>query len=238
MYDERAKSDAADLNEIAREYQASPTIENYVRLRRKYPHVPLQIGTTGEIEFVFAMADDLLSYGIDPSLVEGAMEADKADQAELSLVLLELIIERQKRQTNGETHVVSRKKVISDTLVNYLIAACLDALDWGSDLKISSELVVLIKNQLGPIISRYEFEEDKRQKTIEARNIALQIAANGETPSYRKIAHAMGVDATTVMRWFPDQSFISEAKTWVGMIKEVRPPVSLDPTTRSKGKTG
>jgi hypothetical protein len=57
--------------------------------------------------------------------------------------------------------------------------------------------------------------------------VALQIAANGETPSYRKIAHAMGVEATTVMRWFPDQSFISEAKTFVGVIKELRPPVSL-----------
>jgi hypothetical protein len=233
---EQANNDAPSFNEITREYQSSPTIENYVRLRRKYPHIPPQIGTTGEIEFVFAMAEDLLSFGIDPSLVEGAMEADKAAQAELSLVLLELIIERQKRQKDGETHIVSRKKVISDTFVNYLIATCLDALDWNQDLAISPELAVLLKHQLGPITSRYESEEDKRQKQHEAMMVALQIAANGETPSYRKIAHAMGVEATTVMRWFRDQSFISEAKTFVGVIKELRPPVSVDPTTRSKGK--
>jgi hypothetical protein len=97
------------------------------------------------------MAGELLSHGIDPSLVEGTMEADKAAQAELSLVLLELIVERQKREAGGETHIVSRKKGISDTLVNYLIATCLGALDWHPNLAFSAELIVLLQHQLGPI---------------------------------------------------------------------------------------
>jgi hypothetical protein len=129
MSDGEEATSKPGFNEITKEYRASPTIENYVRLRRQYPHIPLEIGTTGGIEFLFAMEEELRSHGIDLSVVEVAMDADGAAQAELSLVLLELIIERQKRQKNGETHIVSRNKVISDTLVNYLIAACLDALD-------------------------------------------------------------------------------------------------------------
>ncbi len=232
MSDDPNTTDKFGAPEVTKKYWASPTIENYVRLRRQNIHVPIEIGTTGGIEFVFAMADELLLYGIEPSVVEAAMEADKAAQAELSLVLLELIIDRQKRKKSGETHIVSRNKVISDTLVNYLIAACLEAVDWNP-LEISPDLVVLIKQQLGPICSRYELEEKKRKNRSDAMMVAFQIAANGEIPSYRNIAHAMGVEATTVKRWFPEGSFISEMKTFAGQITAVNPPVNLDPKTRS-----
>jgi hypothetical protein len=127
--DEEEVNRESGFNEITKEYKASPTIENYVRLRRKYPLVPLEIATTGGIEFLFSLEQELRLHGIDPYLVVGAMDADLAAQAELSLLLLELIIERQNKEKDGETHIVSRGKAISDALINYLIRACLDALE-------------------------------------------------------------------------------------------------------------
>jgi hypothetical protein len=71
----------------------------------------------------------------------------------------------------------------------------------------------LIKHQLGSISSTYEFDLDKREKRQQARWIAAQIAAKGKSPTYRQIGRAMGVQASTVMRWFAGEACISDAKT-------------------------
>ena len=64
--DEEDVNRESGFNEITKEYQASPTIENYVRVRRKYPLVPLEIATSGGLEFFFLHEDELRLHGIDP----------------------------------------------------------------------------------------------------------------------------------------------------------------------------
>ena len=150
------------------------------------------------------------------------MDADLDAQATLSLKLLELLIQRKEKKNSGATHIVSRKEAISDTLVNYLIAVSLDALSWNEEMEISRELIVLIKHQLGSISSTYELELDKREKRHQARWIAAQIAAKGKTPTYRQIGRAMDVQASTVMRWFAGEAFISDAKTLAEDIVKLR----------------
>ncbi len=210
------------FNKITKQYKADPTIENYVRLRRQFPDAEIEIATTGGIEFLFSQEKELLSYGINPRIVAGVLDADLNAQADLSLKLLELLIERKEKEKSGATHVVSRKQAISDTFVNYLIAESLDALSWNDEPEISRELIVLIKHQLGSISSQYDVEEAKRAKKFKAQLIAAQIAAKGETPTYRKIGRIMGVQASTVMRWFPDGVPISQAKALAESIKEIR----------------
>ncbi len=222
MSDFGGEPDTSGFNEFTKQYKASPTIENYVRLRRQYPDAEIEIATTGGIEFLFAQEKELLSYGINPRTVTGVLDSDLKAQAELSLKLMELLIERQKIEKSGATHIVSRKKAISDTFVNYLIAKSLNSLSWNDELEITRELIVLIKHQLGTISSHYEVEEDKRTKRNQARFIAAQIAAKGETPTYRKIGRILGIQASTVMRWFPDSSFISEAKALAEDLKHIR----------------
>lgn len=207
------------FNEITKQYKASPTIENYVRLRRQYPEGEIEIATTGGIEFLFSQEKQLISYGISPRTVARVLDADLDAQADLSLKLLEQVIERKEKEKSGETHIVSRKHAISDTFVNYLITEALDALSWNDELEISRELIVLIKHQLGSISSQYEAEVERRTKTSQARLIAAQIVARGETPTYRKIGRIMSIQASTVMRWFPDGTFISEAKELAEALK-------------------
>lgn len=221
MSDFGSDPDGSGFNAISKEYKASPTIENYVRLRRQYPEGEVEIAMSGGIEFLYSQEEELRSHGLDPETVEGFLYADMKAQAELSLCLLEKLIERKKIQKSGETHIVSRKKAISDTLVNYLIASALDGLSWSDNLKISRELIVLIKYQLGSPTSQYEIEEEKREQRREAEWIAMNILAEGRTPTYREIGRALGVQASTVMRWFPKGNFIADMKSFKGSVKEV-----------------
>jgi hypothetical protein len=207
------------FDDLTREYGNSPTIENYLRLRRQHPDGEIEIATTGGIEFLFSQAEELRLNGIDPNLVDKVLDADLPAQAEMSLLLIERVIERDEIKRSGETHIVSRKRAISDTLVNYLIGTALDSMSWNDELEISPELIVLIKHQLGNLTSQYEIELERQERRSQAFTVALQILARGQTPTYRKVGRALGVQASTVMRWFPDRDFIAEMKTLVGSVK-------------------
>jgi hypothetical protein len=94
------------------------------------------------MEFLFSQAEELRSYGLDPNIIEGLIVGDSESQAEASLRLLELLINRSMMEKSGATHVVSRKKGISDRLVNYLIVSALDGMSWMNQMRISRELIV------------------------------------------------------------------------------------------------
>jgi len=209
------------FNAISKEYKASHTVENYVRLRRQRPKEEIEISTTGGIEFVFNFENDLREHGFDPGLICGLLDADPEVQAEISLQLLEMLLERAKLEKSGATHVVSRGKSISDSLVNYLIGCGLDALSWNDDLRITRELIVLIQHQLGVLNSKYEDELETRTKKSNATWVAAQLLAAGKTPTYRNIARAFGVQASTVMRWFPDGDLRTEAERLVPLVKDL-----------------
>ena len=97
------------FNKITKQYKASPTIENYVRLRRQCPDAEIEIATTGGIEFLFVQEKELLSYGINPRTVTGVLDADLDAQAELSLKLLELVDRKtRKREIWSDAHCKSQ----------------------------------------------------------------------------------------------------------------------------------
>jgi hypothetical protein len=211
------------FNDLTREYKKSPTIENYVRLRREQPEGEVEISTTGALEFLSAQEKDLRSLGVDPNVVIGLFDADLGAPAEISLLLIQKIIERDNLHKSGETHIVSRKKVVSDTLINYLIGRALDGMSWTDNLEITRELIVLIKQQLGTLTSQYEIEQERLIRRSGARWIAAQLLNQGKTPTYRNIGRVLGVQASTVMRWFPDGDFIAEAEKFAGFIRKFLP---------------
>ena len=209
------------FNDPTTEYKNSPEIENYVRLRREHPKGEVEISTTGGLEFLSAQEKDLRSHGLDPDVVIRLFDADLGAQAEISLLLLQKIIERDNLHKSGETHIVSRKKVVSDTLINYLIGCALDGVSWADDnLEITRELIVLIKQQLGTLTSQYEIEQERLNRRSQAKSIAAQLLNQGKTPTYRNVGRVLGVQASTVMRWFPDGDFIAEAEILLGFMKE------------------
>jgi hypothetical protein len=190
------------FNDLTREYKESPTIENYVRLRREHPRGEVEISTTGGIEFLSAQEEDLRAQGLDPNVIIRLFDADLEAQAEISLLLLQKLIERDNLHKSGETHIVSRKKVVSDTIINYLIGCALDGMSWADNLEITRELIVLIKQQLGTLTSQYEIEQERLNRRSQAKWIAAQLLNQGKTPTYRNIGRVLGVQASTVMRCF------------------------------------
>lgn len=238
MSDFGSEPDGSGFNAISKEYKASHTVENYVRLRRKRPNEEIEISTTGGIEFVFKFENDLREHGFDPRLICGLLDADPEVQAELSLRLLEMLLERDQLQKSGATHVVSRGKSISDSLVNYLIACALDALSWNEHLAITRELIVLIKRQLGTLNSQYEAELETRTKKTNATWFAAQLLAAGKKPTYRNIARAFGVQASSVMRWFPDGDLRTEAERLVPLVKDFLPKMRERAESRKVSREG
>lgn len=187
---------------LSRRYKSDPTIENYVRLRRKNPDVLINIAISEGMEWVHKNTEVLKDRGIPPQTLIGALDADPACISEVSLRLLELLVERRKLEASGETQVQSRGLAIRDSLVNYLIKIMLDALDWNDELYIPRDLLVLMRHQLGPSDS----VEVRSLKVVQEREDASWLAAQlryiGEEGSLRDVAEVMDVHPSSVSRWF------------------------------------
>jgi len=117
-------------------------------------------------------------------------------QAEISPLLLQKLVERDDLCKSGETHIVSRKKVVSDTLINYMIGCALDGMSWSDNLEIIRELIVLIKQQLRTLNSQYEIEQERLNRRSQAKWIAAQLLNQGKTPTYRNVGRVLGVNWT------------------------------------------
>jgi hypothetical protein len=215
------ENDPAYIHAQFKAFQVKPTIEEYVRLRKTYPGFSQGIETTGGLEFVFAQQKQLRAAGLDPEVVAAALDDDERAQGQLSFQLLEKLLERKGLEKSGHSHVVSRKKGISDSLVNYLIGNMLDALDAAGGFVVS-DLIVLIKYQLGVIESEFEIKLRAHERRKAAVWIAAQMVANGEVPSYRSVARELGVEPSTVMRWFAGKDMIKEAKAIAALIKNLK----------------
>lgn len=205
-------SEQQGFSELSKAFKRDPTIENYVKLRRENPGEVIEIAISSGLEWLFSNEELLKSNGISPLLVGGILDADHTSISELSLLLLEKIIEKKKLEAAGETHVVGRGNAISESLIDHLICMILDALEWTDDLRLDRDLIVLIRERLGGVSSKWEKEQDFREKQQAAKSIAIQMISNGETPSIRAIAKVMNVNPTTVMRWFPDSDVLEKAK--------------------------
>ena len=178
-------------------YWKEPTITNYVRLSRAYG-TPAIAQTFIDFD-AHAFEKELHQFGMEPLLVSGALDGNEFEIEELSLQLMERLIERDNLAKKGHTQVQSWGIAISDSLVDFLIIAMLQAV-------VEEEhpaLAVLIRERLcGQKPDYYE----KHLRLIHQRR-AIALAAlkfpTGKV-SVRKIAKLMNIEPSTVTRWFPD----------------------------------
>lgn len=205
-------SESGGWSALTQAYKANPSIELYVGLRRKYPKMLIEVATSASMDWLLANGELLESYGIDPQIVAGCLDACPDNIEELSLLLMENIVLRRKLEAKGETHVQSRAEIISDGLANYLTSMMLDALDWNDDLEIPRDLIVLIKHQFNADVSAEKRKFEVYEKRSQAKWMAGQLRAQGVSFSMRDVAKEMGVNPSTVARWFPDGSFEEEVE--------------------------
>ena len=160
-------SEQQGFSELSKAFKRDPTIENYVRLRRENPDEVIEIAVSSGLEWLFSNEELLKSNGIPPLLVGGILDADHACISELSLLLLEKIIEKKGLSARGETHLVGRGNAISESLIDHLICMMLDSLEWTDDLRLDRDLIVLIRERLGGVSSKWEKEQDLHERRRE-----------------------------------------------------------------------
>lgn len=107
----------------------------------------------------------------------------------------------------------SRREAISDELVNYLILVMLDiAHSYNEGLPTS--LNILIRDQFGGAHSARQRTYEKLSKRKLAAFYGFMLLKAGQQLSIRTVAKKMGEQPSTVLRWFPNNSFHSEVERW------------------------
>ncbi len=204
--------DENQIGSFSKSYKKDPTIELYVKLRRKSPAIEIEVAVIGGIEQLAYMQPEIERYGLNSMLVAGVMDADPEAVSELSLQLLEKMIEAKTLLKNGETHIGRRGLAIPDRLIDWLIKCMLDAMSWSDDLYIPRDLIVLLRERLGGSNPQYEQATEANEMRQRAAVVGGQIMARGETPSFRQLGRILGVAASTVKRWFPEGDFLQQAE--------------------------
>ena len=208
------------FNEPSKAYKQNPTIENYVRLRRENPDAEIEVSVIGGFEQLMYMETELRRFGIDPTLAAGAMDANQAAIGELSLQLLEKIIEARSLAKVGETHLARRGRAIPDKLIDWLITCALDAMSWNDYPVIPRDFIVLIRERLGGSNPAYEQGSRVHQHKTDAAMIAGQLKAQGVKPTLKILGELLEVAPSTVKRWFAEGELEKETERWSRMFDE------------------
>ena len=208
------------MNDIDRAYKENPTIENYLKLRKKYPNHDIEVALLGGIETIFAVEEETKKYGIDGDLLAGVMDADIECIDRMSIIILRELAKRKNLERKGEVHLIGRGKVMPAALIDFLIKVALDAISWNGTLEIPRSLIVLIRERLGGKSCKYaEIENIKERKNAAIFIAARHYLRTGEIISYRRLSKIMGIQASTISRWFPDKNFEENVKRKASMME-------------------
>jgi hypothetical protein len=194
-------------------FEEDPSIENYVALRRFAPGCDTEIYRLAGVDPLLALGEDWREAQLDRWLVCNALVGDDREMDELCLQLMERLIERKRLEAKGETHLQSRGKGISDALVNHLIVAMMEVLG-AEGLEARPSLVLLVREQFGGANTEIYKSHTKRLGRDRAIFLGMQMRRGGEQPTIREIARKMGVQPSTVSRWFPNNDFPKQVENF------------------------
>jgi hypothetical protein len=229
------------FRELAAVYERDPSLENYLQLRLRIPNVDIDVALFGGIEALFSLEQHLRKHAIDPGLVASTLDAFEPAIDVLSLHIMTSLVAKQKLPTSGPGHIQKRRNAISNTLVNYLIAIMLEAIEWNkSEIVIPSSLILLIRHQLcgsSPDLHKEFLAWETRGNA--ATTAALNSKGNKRI-SVRKLAKLVGVSAAIAGRWLADPEFqdlVEHDKMMLAKEGSEKPQKS-NKTPESRGRKG
>ena len=94
-------SDENGFNAFSKRYKENPSIAHYLKLRREHPEAEIEISVSGGIDHLFFMQSELQRFGIDPQLVASVLDANSEAISEISLLLLEKLVQRDLALKSG-----------------------------------------------------------------------------------------------------------------------------------------
>lgn len=201
----------SQLFQLQERFDEDPSIVNYVALRRFAPGYDTEVFLFAGLDPFGALGQELEKAALDRVLVCGALGGNDRDIDELCLQLMERLIERKQLEVMGATHLQSRGRCVSDALVNCLIVSMVEVLQQdGMDPKPS--LVLLVREQLNGANAEILKSATKSDGKRRAVFLGMQLRRRGEQPTIRKIAEIMGVQPSTVSRWFTDGDYLEQVE--------------------------
>ena len=182
----------------------SPTISNYLSMRRLYPNREPAGWWFSGYDPLRTMSEELAKWGISVRDVAAAMDADHQAIDRVALRLLELLAERENSRQQGETQLGRRGAAIPNALVNYLIIILLEGMaEYDEPANIGS-LNFLIREQLGgPRMAKSEAAaKELRRTTIVGMIVSAKRIPGFKEPSLREIAKALNINVSSIHRMF------------------------------------
>ena len=198
-----AQSEKEKIDEaISKEYKKNPSIETYLDLRKSYPENDIEVAIGGGIEHAFKNQSEIEDLGISIKDYLGILDGDHECISRVCLHLLDSIAQSRKLTAAGHTHLARRHEKIPDQMIDWFICCILNSQSWNGTLELNTDLIVLIRQGLMPGMSTFEDLLAVKTQRSDAALIGGQLLAVGLVPSFRKIAKIMGVQPSTVKRWF------------------------------------
>ncbi|ESQ75978.1 hypothetical protein [Asticcacaulis sp. AC402] len=189
-------------------------LDFYLALKEAYPEEDF-LRYRMDVFAYMPLQDEFKLHGLDIKDLVGCFDLDENCIDRLCIALLKSISEYKRLQKGGETHIISRNKVIPFALIDYIIELILRATEWHNIGIVNTSFNILIRERLSGKDSPYRQAAEKKHKKHTAIVIAEQLIDYGKKPTFREISKIMGVQPSTVMRWFPDNEFETELKTWM-----------------------
>jgi hypothetical protein len=201
---EGASSAARDeKNPDMEAYIIDPTLENYVKCRRLgfEPNYPTFSGNLAysEVNEILKPHDNI---NISENDLWNISCANEETIQKLSLKLIEDTYTHKTLKKTGQSSIIRRGKALPNDLVDWLICLMLDSLHFNDKIKISKDLLMLIRSRLIASQSRIKENINKKRSAHDACWHGGHLIATGKTASFRAVAQLMEVQTSTVSRWF------------------------------------
>jgi hypothetical protein len=213
------------LEKLIQNYQQRPALSEYIKLRRTAGFTVIDSNRFFDFDVMLRLDGELRKYSINPRVVAKVLDGDDQMIDELCLQVMESLESRRSLELEGRKHVQARKEAIPDSLVDFLIVFAMEACEQHT-LAIPPSLVILVRERLGGSNpARYEdfLVSQKRQGAIQ---LAINDIEKGGKVSIRRVAKILGVQPSTVKRWFPESSLEIAAKNFIEQVEWVRSSLS------------
>lgn len=216
---------------LALNYWRDPSIQNWISCREA--GIIPKIRRYGGESWLGISEPILQRMGLDQKTFIKALDIDDITIQNLCIKSLKSIQAHQDAKSKGETHLSRRKDMFSLEVVDWLICVMMDSFYWYERDEIPIDLRMLIRYRLIPGASRIEDQLAVVKERKNAIWIASQIRAKGLKPSFRSVAKIMGIEPSTVKRWFSSFEEFDEASDMMKRLfnadGSLKPLHSIDP---------
>lgn len=195
-----------DPEALAKSFKMEPTLQCFLDIRKNNPDLDFDVSFVGGLDHLYVLEKYIGYFGISPDLFTGILDASDESIRSMCMLIIEDILQEELLKREGETHVAARKRVMPKHLRDWLICTMLGAISRYGSNYICTDLIVLLQFRLNGEASRIEEMVEVHEKKQTASWAAGRLRAQGKAVSFRAVARMMGVQPSTVKRWFTSET--------------------------------